>query len=96
MPAVQHLIADMAAETSLAKAATAAAVHEGRTPFTVAVAKIMRRPRGGNGRPERSPSPQRDRNHLEHPLHRRTLRVLAWRSEFGSVHHWTTTSQQRP
>jgi acyl-CoA dehydrogenase len=86
--AVQHLIADIAAEASLAKAATDAAVRDGYAPFTTAVAKscaghsawtIVRNAHQVHGAIGIT---------LEHPLQLYTLRALAWRSEFGSVHHW--------
>jgi acyl-CoA dehydrogenase len=86
--AVQQLIADMAAEATLAKAATDSAVKDALNPFSVAIARscaghaidtIVRNAHQVHGAIGTA---------VEHPLHSYTLRVLAWRSEFGSVHHW--------
>ncbi|MEU8798510.1 acyl-CoA dehydrogenase family protein [Spirillospora sp. NPDC048819] len=86
--AVQHLIADMAAEAALAKAATDAVLRDGLTPFNVAVARscaghatttVVRNAHQVHGAIGTT---------AEHPLHRYTLPALAWRAEFGSLHHW--------
>lgn len=93
--AVQHLIADMAAESALARAATDGALPgdpapsgTALTPFAVAVArscaghaatKVVRNAHQVHGAIGTT---------TEHPLHRHTLPVLAWRAEFGSLHHW--------
>lgn len=92
--AVQQLVADIAAETALARAAVDAAVGEvapgwdGDAGFHVAVAKscaghaasvVVRNAHQIHGAIGTT---------AEHELHEFTNPVLAWRSEFGSVHHW--------
>lgn len=86
--AVQHLIADMAADASLAKAAADAGLHEDLTPFSIAVARscaghatttVVRNAHQVHGAIGTT---------AEHPLHRYTLPALAWRAEFGSLHYW--------
>ncbi|MFG2084774.1 MULTISPECIES: acyl-CoA dehydrogenase family protein [unclassified Spirillospora] len=86
--AVQHLIADMAAEASLAKAATDTVLRDGLTPFNIAVARsctghatatVVRNAHQVHGAIGTT---------AEHPLHRYTLPALAWSAEFGSLHHW--------
>ena len=94
--AVQHLVADIAAETALARATTdaalAAAVHtdwdDPHLEFLIAVARsctghaasvVVRNAHqvlGAIGTTR------------EHQLHEFSMAALAWRSEFGSVHHW--------
>ncbi|MFC5744373.1 acyl-CoA dehydrogenase family protein [Actinomadura rugatobispora] len=86
--AVQHLIADMAAETSLARAATDAAVHGGPAPFTIAVATSCARHAAATVVRNAHQVHGAIGTTIEHPLHAYTLRALAWRSEFGSVHDW--------
>jgi len=96
--AVQHLLADIAAETSLARAAVDAAVRvaaarDAGTPdaslaFPVAVARSCA------GHAASVVVRQAHQLHgaigttLEHDLHRFTLPALAWRSEYGSTHTW--------
>lgn len=97
--AVQHTLAQVAAETALARAATDAAVSvatrrdAGTTDldelaFAVAVA------RSGAGHAASLVVRRAHQMHgaigttLEHPLHRATLAALAWRSEYGSTQHW--------
>ncbi|EWT01399.1 acyl-CoA dehydrogenase [Intrasporangium oryzae NRRL B-24470] len=97
--AVQHLIADIAMETSLARAATdtavaRAAASDWRDPgmlFAVAVAKSC----AGH-----AASVVVRGSHqvlgaigttLEHELHVLTRPILVRRSEFGSVHEWDET-----
>ncbi|MFW2237967.1 acyl-CoA dehydrogenase family protein [Rhodococcus opacus] len=94
--AVQRLVTGVAAETSLARAAADAAVsrverdgwHSPATYFAVAVAKsctghaastVVRNAHQVHGAIGTT---------CEHQLHRYTLPVLAWRSEFGSVGQW--------
>nr|WP_271213848.1 acyl-CoA dehydrogenase family protein [Rhodococcus wratislaviensis]GLK41119.1 acyl-CoA dehydrogenase [Rhodococcus wratislaviensis] len=94
--AVQRLVTGVAAETSLARAAADAAVlsieragwHSPAASFAVAVAKsctghaastVVRNAHQVHGAIGTT---------YEHPLHRYTLPVLAWRSEFGSVGQW--------
>ena len=102
--AVQNLVADIAAEASVARAATEAALTEAvRTDwsganleFLVAVARscaghaasvVVRNAHQVHGAIGTT---------REHRLHEFTQPALAWRSEFGSVHHWddklTTTA----
>ncbi|MEH1098926.1 acyl-CoA dehydrogenase family protein [Micromonospora sp. CPCC 205561] len=92
--AVQALVADIAAETSLARVATDAAVlraahgDDDGLPFAVAVARscvghaatvVVRNAHQVHGAVGTT---------HEHELHGLTRPVLAWRSEFGSVQHW--------
>jgi len=94
--AVQHLVADIAAETSLARSAVEAAI--GSVPrddladlrFRVAVARsaaghaasvVVRNSHQALGAIGTT---------LEHELHRYTLAALAWRGEYGSTRHWDT------
>lgn len=94
--AVQRLVTGIAAETALARAAADAAVarveREGwNTPgaaFSVAVAKSC----AGHAASTVVRSAHQVHGAIgtthEHELHRYTLPVLAWRSEFGSVSKW--------
>lgn len=94
--AVQILVADMAAETALARAAVEAAVGEAvrsdwtaaNLGFLVAVARscaghaasvVVRNAHQVHGAIGTT---------REHRLHEFTQAALAWRSEYGSVHHW--------
>jgi acyl-CoA dehydrogenase len=94
--AVQNLVADIAAETSLARAATEAALSEAvrtdwsgkKLEFLVAVARscaghatslVVRNAHQVHGAIGTT---------REHRLHEFTRPALAWRAEFGSVHHW--------
>ncbi|WP_046301760.1 acyl-CoA dehydrogenase family protein [Mycobacterium sp. UM_Kg27] len=94
--AIQHLIADIAAESALARAATEAALaaavgSDWSAPglgFLVAVARSC----AGHA----SSVAVRNGHQIfgaigttvEHRLHEYTRAALAWRSEFGSVRHW--------
>ncbi|HEY9314945.1 acyl-CoA dehydrogenase [Williamsia sp.] len=97
--AVQNLVADIAAETSLARAAVEGALGEairtdwtaGNLEFLVAVARscaghaasaVVRNAHQVHGAIGTT---------REHRLHEFTQAALAWRSEFGSVHHWDNT-----
>ncbi|WAC58102.1 acyl-CoA dehydrogenase [Gordonia sp. SL306] len=94
--AVTGLVADIAAETSLAEAATestltAAVRSDWSAPnlqFLVAVARSC------TGRATSTVVRNAHQVHgaigttQVHPLHEVTLAALAWRSEFGSVHDW--------
>lgn len=94
--AVQRLVATIAAESALARAAADAAVarveHVGWTdrsiPFMVAVAKSCA------GHTTSTVVRNAHQVHgaigttFEHELHRYTKSALAWRSEFGSVERW--------
>ncbi|MCX4385674.1 acyl-CoA dehydrogenase family protein [Micromonospora peucetia] len=92
--AVQGLVADIAAESSLARVATDAAVlraaegDDDGLAFAVAVARscaghaasvVVRNAHQVHGAIGTT---------LEHELHGLTRPVLAWRSEFGSLQHW--------
>lgn len=93
--AVQQLVADMAAETSIARTAVDVAVTSiaagaagDETRFRVAVARsiaghaasiVVRHAHQLHGAIGTT---------LEHPLHRATLAALAWRSEFGTTAYW--------
>ncbi|TDC97619.1 acyl-CoA dehydrogenase family protein [Actinomadura sp. 7K507] len=86
--AVQHLVADIAAEAALATAAADAAVRGRPALFDVAVAKsaaanaaatIVRNAHQVHGAIGTT---------IEHPLHAFTLALTAWGSEFGSAHDW--------
>jgi acyl-CoA dehydrogenase len=91
--AVQHLLADMAAETALARAAVDAAVDsaadtDSPDAFRVAVARSC----AGHA----ASVVVRHAHQLlgaigttqEHALHRLTLPALAWRAEYGTTEHW--------
>ncbi|RNI20668.1 acyl-CoA dehydrogenase family protein [Flexivirga caeni] len=94
--AVQHLIADMAAECALARAATEAALAAAmRTDwagdevlFRIAVARSCA------GHAATTVVRNAHQVHgaigtaIEHDLHRFTRAALAWRAEFGSVDQW--------
>lgn len=94
--AVQHLIADIAAEAGLARAATeaaldAAVVSSWQAPdlhFSVAVARSC------TGHAASVVVRNAHQVHgaigttREHTLHEFTRAALAWRSEFGSVRYW--------
>ncbi|MYR07338.1 acyl-CoA dehydrogenase [Gordonia sp. SID5947] len=94
--AVTNLVADIAAETSLARATTESALTAAvrsdwsapNLKFLVAVARSC------TGRATSTVVRHAHQVHgaigttHEHPLHEVTLPALAWRSEFGSVHEW--------
>jgi acyl-CoA dehydrogenase len=94
--AVQHMIADIAAEAALARAATEAALTVAiasdwaaeNLPFLVAVARSCA------GHAASVVSRNAHQAHgaigttIEHRLHEYTRAALAWRSEYGSVRHW--------
>jgi acyl-CoA dehydrogenase len=94
--AVQNLVADIAAETALARAATDGALAEAlRTDwssdaleFLVAVARSC----AGHAASVVVRNAHQVHGAIgttrEHRLHEFTTPALAWRSEFGSVQHW--------
>ncbi|KAF0960380.1 acyl-CoA dehydrogenase family protein [Rhodococcus sp. T7] len=94
--AVQRLVTEIASETALARAAADSAVarveREGwntsGAAFSVAVAKSC----AGHAASTVVRSAHQVHGAIgtthEHELHRYTLPVLAWRSEFGSVSQW--------
>jgi acyl-CoA dehydrogenase len=93
---VQNLIADIAAETALARAATEAALTAAVTSdwsaptldFQVAVARSC----AGHAASVVVRNAHQVHGAIgttrEHRLHEFTRPALAWRSEFGSVQHW--------
>jgi acyl-CoA dehydrogenase len=94
--AVQHLIADIAAETALARAATEAALtaavasgwSASNLDFLVAVARSC----AGHAASVVVRNAHQVHGAIgttrEHRLHEFTRAALAWRSEFGSVAYW--------
>lgn len=94
--AVQHLIADLAAEAALARAATEAALTTAvatkwrgeNLPFRVAVARSC----AGHAAEVVVRNAHQVHGAIgtteEHRLHEFTRAALAWRSEFGSVRYW--------
>ncbi|WP_028660583.1 acyl-CoA dehydrogenase family protein [Nocardioides insulae] len=94
--AVQHLVADIAAETSLARAAVDAAVRTVATP-DVDLAELRFRVAVARSCAGHAASVVVRNSHqalgaigttLEHDLHRFTLPALAWRAEYGSTASW--------
>ncbi|KZS72032.1 acyl-CoA dehydrogenase [Mycobacterium kansasii] len=94
--AIQHLIADIAAEAALARAATEAALTAAvrsdwsapNLDFLVAVARSC----AGQACSVVVRNAHQVHGAMgttrEHRLHEYTRAALAWRSEFGSVHYW--------
>lgn len=94
--AVQHLIADMAAEAGLARAATESALSSATDtewsgpslPFLVATARSC----AGHAASVVVRNAHQVHGAIgttsEHQLHHVTRAALAWRGEFGSVRHW--------
>lgn len=94
--AVQQLVADIAAEAALARAATDAALAEamrtdspaGHLDFLVAVARSC----AGHATSVVVRNAHQVHGAIgttrEHRLHEFTARALAWRSEYGSVQSW--------
>ncbi|PRC45222.1 acyl-CoA dehydrogenase, partial [Mycobacterium sp. ITM-2017-0098] len=94
--AVQHQIADIAAEAALARSATEAALSvavtsDWRSPqleFLVAAARSC----AGHATSVVVRNAHQVHGAIgttsEHRLHEFTRAALAWRSEFGSVRHW--------
>lgn len=97
--AIQHMVADIAAEAALARAATEAALNLAITngwkadnlPFLVAVARSC----AGHAASVVVRNAHQAHGAIgttaEHRLHHYTRAALAWRSEFGSVAHWDET-----
>jgi acyl-CoA dehydrogenase len=96
--AVQHLVADIAAESSLARAAVDAALRAVADPaadlaevtFRVAVARSCAGHAASVVVRNSHQAMGAIGTTLEHELHRYTLGALAWRSEFGSTASWDT------
>jgi acyl-CoA dehydrogenase len=94
--AVQHLIADMAAEAALARASTEASLTAAvatdwtgaNVPFLVATARSC----AGHGASVVVRNAHQVHGAIgttrEHQLHHFTRPSLTWRAEFGSVQHW--------
>jgi acyl-CoA dehydrogenase len=93
---VQNLIADIAAETALARAATEAALTAGVTTdwatpnldFLIAAARSC----AGHAASVVVRNAHQVHGAIgttrEHPLHEFTRAAIAWRSEYGSVRYW--------
>lgn len=94
--AVQHLVADIAAETALARAATDAAVSDvselgwthDATAMSVAVAKSCASHAVSTVVRNAHQVHGAIGTTFEHDLHRYTNSALSWRAEFGSAHTW--------
>ncbi|KWX66350.1 acyl-CoA dehydrogenase family protein [Mycobacterium sp. NAZ190054] len=94
--AVQHLVADIAAETALARAATEAALSaavdkDWSAPdldFLVAVARSCTGHAASVVVRNSHQAFGAIGTTVEHRLHLYTRAALAWRSEYGSVRHW--------
>ncbi|KAA9166486.1 acyl-CoA dehydrogenase [Amycolatopsis acidicola] len=96
LQAVQHLVADIAAEAALARAATEAALREAvnngwgalSLDYRIAVARSC----AGHAAATVVRNAHQVHGAIgttrEHRLHEFTTAALAWRSEFGSVQHW--------
>lgn len=94
--AVQHMVADLAAETALADATTAAAADlagthgfgDQRTALAVAASRSVT----GHAASVVVRNAHQVLGAIgytrEHELHRYTNRLLSWRSEYGSVRSW--------
>lgn len=94
--AVQQLIADIAAEAALARAATEAALSAAvrsdwsgpNVTFAVAVARSCAGHAASVAVRNAHQVLGAIGTTIEHRLHEYTRAALAWRSEFGSVHDW--------
>jgi len=94
--AIQHLVADIAAEAALARAATEAALAAAvdsdwsatNLGFLVAVARSCTGHATSVAVRNAHQALGAIGTTLEHRLHEYTRAALAWRSEFGSVHQW--------
>ena len=95
--AVQHALAEIAAETEAVRAASAAAVEvcasdgfgSAAAETAIAVAKIQ----AGTSAEVVARLAHQVHGAIgttrEHPLHRYTLRLWSWRDEFGAERHWS-------
>lgn len=96
--AVQHLVADIAAETALARSATDAAVaqvsdlgwSDEAAALSVAVAKSCASHAVSIAVRNAHQVHGAIGTTFEHDLHRYTNPALSWRAEFGSAHTWDT------
>uniref|UniRef100_UPI0015F11246 acyl-CoA dehydrogenase family protein n=1 Tax=Streptomyces phytophilus TaxID=722715 RepID=UPI0015F11246 len=98
--AVQTLVADLAAEAALARAAATACTRGTPGPFDIAVARSC------TGHAATVAVRNAHQIHgaigttAEHTLHTLTLPLLAWRTEYGTLHDWdnhlTTTATTTP
>jgi acyl-CoA dehydrogenase len=95
--AVQHLVADIAAEASLVLAATDRAVQavldagdwqDPQVVFDIAVAKSAASAAASTVTRGAHQILGAIGTTIEHPLHTVTLPALAWATEFGSASHW--------
>ncbi|WP_304117469.1 acyl-CoA dehydrogenase family protein [Mycolicibacterium bacteremicum] len=94
--AIQHMVADIAAEAALAWAATEAALNVAITSdwtaanlgFLVAVARSCAGHAASVAVRNAHQAHGAIGTTIEHRLHEYTRAALAWRSEYGSVTHW--------
>ncbi|VEG54919.1 acyl-CoA dehydrogenase domain-containing protein [Mycolicibacterium aurum] len=94
--AIQHMVADIAAEAALARAATEAALNAAITSdwasdkmgFLVAVARSCTGHAASVAVRNAHQAFGAIGTTIEHRLHEYTRAALAWRSEYGSVQHW--------
>ncbi|WP_370501259.1 acyl-CoA dehydrogenase family protein [Mycolicibacterium sp. jd] len=94
--AIQHMIADMAAEAALARASTEAALAAAiagdwaadNLGFLVAVARSCTGHAASVVVRNAHQALGAIGTTIEHRLHEYTRAALAWRSEYGSVQHW--------
>ncbi|BBX17820.1 acyl-CoA dehydrogenase [Mycolicibacterium duvalii] len=94
--AIQHLVADLAAEAALARAATEAAMSTAiatdwsgaSLAFRVATARSCTGHAASVVVRNAHQAFGAIGTTVEHTLHRYTRAALAWRSEYGSVQHW--------
>ncbi|WP_395311465.1 acyl-CoA dehydrogenase family protein [Mycobacterium sp. AMU20-3851] len=94
--AIQHMVADIAAEAALARAATEAALNVAITSdwtaanlaFLVAVARSCAGHAASVVVRNAHQAHGAIGTTVEHRLHEYTRAALAWRSEYGSVTHW--------
>lgn len=94
--AIQHMVADIAAEAALARAATEAALNVAITSrwtatnlgFLVAVARSCAGHAASVVVRNAHQAHGAIGTTIEHRLHEYTRAALAWRSEYGSVAHW--------
>lgn len=89
--AVQHMLAELAAETAAASAAVQTAcqmMDRGTAELAVAVAKVRAAQAATKGSLIAHQIHGAMGIALEYPLHRLTTRLWHWRDDFGSEHDW--------
>lgn len=97
--AIQHMVADIAAEAALARAATEAALNfaiasdwtAANLDYLVAVARSCAGHAASVVVRNAHQAHGAIGTTVEHRLHEYTRAALAWRSEYGSVTHWDET-----